>query len=533
MRNPFSGRVWKTIFIIAAIGGISFFYLCGSGPNVVSAQVNKYFTSRTITLRNGTTLNELIISGPPVPPPGYELQRSTVALPKSETALGVSTLTVPAFKWSFGCSATSGAMIAGYYDRNGFANMYTGPTNAGVIPLDSSSWPNWTDTIGDTYAQDPLAASHQGLDGRATRGSIDDYWVSYLGGVQDPYITNAWTQHTWGDAIGDYMKTSQSSHSNDDGSTSFYNFSSSSVLTCAAMEGYGIDTEDGTYGRKLFYQARGYTVTDCYSQNTDNNYAGGFSFAQYKAEIDAGHPVMLNLAGHTIVGVGYDDSTNTVYLHDTWDYATHTMTWGSSYSGMQLLSVSIVNVVAFTPTNIPSPTASPTKTATLTPSLTNTPTLTKTNTPSATATKTQTRTFTPTPTRTNTPTFTPSATLTPTPTSTFTFTPTKTNTTTLTPANTPTFTSTPTRTSTPSFTPGATSTATYTPTPTSTRTGSPTATWTFTPTSTATFTATPTQSPTYTQTRTSTPRATATTSSTPTKTPVWQGYRLFLPLVRH
>lgn len=510
MHNPISGRVWKTVFIIAVFGGLSLFYLWTSGPSVVSAQMNKYFTSRTITFRNGTSLNELIISGPPVPPPGYEKLRSTVSLPKSETALGVSTLTVPAFEWSFGCSATSGAMIAGYYDRNGFPNMYTGPTNGGVIPLDNSSWPDWADTVGDTYAQDPLAASHQGLDGRATRGSIDDYWVSYLGGVQDPYITNAWTQHTWGDAIGDYMKTSQSSHSNDDGSTRFYNFSSSSVLTCAAMESYGIASEDGTYGRKLFYQARGYTVTDCYSQNTDNNYAGGFSFTQYKAEIDAGRPVMLNLAGHTIVGVGYDDSTNTVYLHDTWDNLTHTMTWGTSYSGMQLLSVSIVNVVAFAPTNTPTSTASPTKTATFTPSSTNTPTLTKTNTPSATVTKTQTPTFTYTPTKTNTPTSTPSATFTSTSTPTFTFTPTKTNTTTGTPSSTPTF--------------------TYTPT--STRTGTPTATRTFTPTGTNTATFTPTRSPTYTQTRTSTPKGTATTTSTPTKTPVWQGYRLFLPLVR-
>ena len=53
---------------------------------------------------------------------------------------------------------------------------------------------------------------------------------------------------------------------------------------------------------------------------------------------------MLNLDGHTIVGVGYDDSDNTIYIHDTWDYDTHEMTWGGSYFGMELLSVSIVNL---------------------------------------------------------------------------------------------------------------------------------------------------------------------------------------------
>jgi uncharacterized cupin superfamily protein len=235
-------------------------------------------------------------------------------------------------------------MIAGYYDRNGFLNMYAGPTNGGVMPLDNSSWPTWTDGY-TTYPNLPLAGSHQGVDGRATLGSIDDYWVKYDSSSQDPYITNGWTQHTWGDAIGDYMKTSQSAYGNTDGSTTFYNWNSSATqLTCSNMVSYGIDTKDGTYGRKLFYEARGYTVTDCYNQKTDNTISGGFSFTQYKAEIDAGRPVMLNLVGHTIVGVGYDDSTNTVYIHDTWDYNTHTMTWGGSYSGMQLRSVSIVNL---------------------------------------------------------------------------------------------------------------------------------------------------------------------------------------------
>jgi len=110
------------------------------------------------------------------------------------------------------------------------------------------------------------------------------------------------------------------------------------------MVTYSIADKDGTYGRKLFYEARGYTVTDCYSQKTDNTIPGGFSFNQFKAEIDAGRPVMLNLVGHTVVGVGYDDTTNTVYIHDTWDFNNHTMTWGGSYSGMELLSVSIVNL---------------------------------------------------------------------------------------------------------------------------------------------------------------------------------------------
>ena len=331
-------------FSIMGAGGTSSALARGAEtPNPqISIANSAYFTSKTITMADGTLIDEYIINGPPTPIPGYETQRRAVTLPKPDYAMGTVTLPVPAFDWSFGCSATSGAMIAAYYDRNGFPNMYTGPTNGGVMPIDSSVWPDWVDGAGKTYGQCPLTASHLGLDGRATRGSIDDYWVAYGSTAPDPYITNHWTEHTYGDAIGDYMRTSQSAFGNSDGSTVFYNYSTKATpLTCAEMAANNI-TIDGTYGRKLFYETKGYTVTDCYNQKTDNN-GGGFTFAMYKAEIDAGRPVMLNLDGHTIVGIGYDDSTNTVYIHDTWDYATHYMTWGGGYGGMNLLSVSIVN----------------------------------------------------------------------------------------------------------------------------------------------------------------------------------------------
>ena len=318
-----------------------------------SVRVNPYFIVNTVEIQDGTGIEESVISGPPKPPPGFELERQAVSLPEPDSATGINVLTVPAFNWVFGCSAVSGAMIAGYYDRSGFPNMYTGPTNGGVMPLNNGLWPTWSDGYA-TYPNCPLIASKIGMDGRTSRGSIDDYWVKYGSAAVDPYITGGWAEHTWGDAIGDFMKTSQFVYSNTDGSTSFWNFTSSATpLTCTAMPGYGI-MNDGTQGRKQFYEARGYTVTDCYNQATDNTISGGFSFTQFKAEIDAGRPVLLNLAGHSIVGVGYDDATNLVYVHDTWDYNNHTMTWGTSYAGMALLSVSIVNLTASALPNPPS-----------------------------------------------------------------------------------------------------------------------------------------------------------------------------------
>ncbi|MGC1377461.1 MAG: C39 family peptidase [Anaerolineales bacterium] len=298
-----------------------------------------YFTSTTTTLANGLSVDKYSINGPSKRPAAFAAEGAAAILPAT-----AKTLTVPAFDWVFGCSSVSASMIAGYYDRNGYPNIYTGPGNGGVIPLDNSTvWGTWSDGV-DTYPDNPLIASHNGVDGRTINGSIDDYWIEYGSSAPDPYITGSWTQHTWGTSIGDYMKTSQSAYGNTDGSTNFYTWTTSAAqLTCADMVSNSIDTLDGTYGRKLFYQARGYTVTDCFNQKTDDN-GGGFTFALYKAQIDAGHPVLLNLAGHSIVGVGYDDAANTVYVHDTWDHVNHSMTWGGSYAGMQLLSVSVVNL---------------------------------------------------------------------------------------------------------------------------------------------------------------------------------------------
>ena len=312
-------------------------------------EVNPYLSVEHRTLADGRQVSGYKIHGPSAPLAEYEAERAASI---RSTAAAIILPDFPSFNWVFGCSAVSGAMIAGYYDRGVYPNMYTGPTNGGVMPLTDTSWPTWLDGFEpNPYPNNPLIASHLGIDGLAVKGSIDDYWVQYGSSASDPYITGGWAQHTWGTAIGDFMKTSQSAHANSDGSTTFYTWTSSSdPLTCSEMVTNGIDDVDGTYGRKLFYEARGYTVTDCYNQRTDNDIAGGFSLAAFQAEINAGHAVMLNLEGHTIVGYGYDGST--IYVRDTWDNNpanTYTMPWGGSYEGMELLSVSVVNLVPVTP----------------------------------------------------------------------------------------------------------------------------------------------------------------------------------------
>lgn len=301
--------------------------------------VSPYLTILRQFAADGNELEGYVINGPSKPPAEFAEEHAANAI-QGEVEGTIANF--PAYTWVFGCSAVSGAMIAAYYDRGSYPNKYSGPTNGGVMPLNNASWPTWSDGF-ETYPNNPLIASHINVDGRTTKGSIDDYWVTYGSSTQDPYITGAWSQHAWSDSIGDYMKTSQSAYENTDGSTTFFNYTAiPDKLYCDVIVENGI-TKDGTVGRRLFYQARGFTVTDCYNQRTDNN-GGGFTLANYKAEIDAGHPVLLNLAGHSVVGFGYSGST--VYIRDTWDTATHEFPWGGNYSGMNLLSVSIVKLAA-------------------------------------------------------------------------------------------------------------------------------------------------------------------------------------------
>ncbi|MDY6966889.1 MAG: hypothetical protein SVM80_13155 [Halobacteriota archaeon] len=94
---------------------------------------------------------------------------------------------VPAFDWCYGCAATSAAMMFGYYDRTDYPNMYDGPANGGLCPLDNSYW---------GQGECPLSATHMGYDGLTKRGHVDDYWKSYDSKGPDPWVVGNWEEHT-------------------------------------------------------------------------------------------------------------------------------------------------------------------------------------------------------------------------------------------------------------------------------------------------------------------------------------------------
>ena len=299
---------------------------------------------RTFVDEQGRQIDEIIVPGRPP-----EIKAPVAAVPEPNPAMGINTLSnVPAFSWCYGCSATSAAMMAGYYDNHNYTNMYAGPTNGGVCPLNNSVW---GPGIGGSAGECPLSATHQGKDGLGVKGHVDDYWY-YYGSNIDPYYGN-WAQHTYANCTADYMGTNQYHNwQNTDGSTWFYFNTDGSPLY--DYSGCEPGQRDGCHGLKLFAESRGYTVVTNYNQYIYgyNGNTQGFTFSDFQSEIDAGRPVLIQIVGHTMLGYGYDTAGQIIYIHDTWDYSDHSMTWGGTYSGKQHYGVTVIRLASSTPPSV-------------------------------------------------------------------------------------------------------------------------------------------------------------------------------------
>lgn len=228
---------------------------------------------------------------------------------------------VPKFDWSYGCSATSAAMQAGYFDRNDFPYTYAGPTNNAIVPLNNATWGE---------GECPLSATHQGYDGLTTWGHVNRFWTGYQNSGDDPYGTSNPTG-TYQKCTADYMGTNQDWWNCSDGSTWFYwNLNGSPLHDFTNCESYSTRHRDGCHGLRLFYESRGFSVLTNFTQliyGYDGNTLG-FTYDQYKQYINLHVPVLIHVQGHTMLGVGYDNASSTIYIHDTWDHNLHSMTWG-------------------------------------------------------------------------------------------------------------------------------------------------------------------------------------------------------------
>ena len=225
-------------------------------------------------------------------------------------------------------------MLLGYYDLQGYGNLVPG----GDAEL--STW----GTGGS-----PLL--HAAI---ASQGHIDDFYGGlspsggYLNSGDDTYSGRAF------DCLADFMGTSQDAYGNVNGSTTFWNYTSGNALTYTSMAGSGNADDSGMYGIYEYIAYADYGVDSLYNQWT-YEYAvtrgvttgAGFSLDDYMAEIDAGQPVLIHVTGHTMLGYGYDEADNSIiYLRNTWNSGIETMIWGGSYEGMDMRSVTVLDLAA-------------------------------------------------------------------------------------------------------------------------------------------------------------------------------------------
>ena len=219
---------------------------------------------------------------------------------------------MPDYTWYAGCFGTACGNLAGFWDRHGFPDFYTGPTAGGLAPLD---------TCGPHIGIRSMSASKAGFDGRPADqpGHIDDYWsyysidsscgrqdgFSYESPALDPFSTFGRAEHS-PDCIADFIGLSQKkwTNLNNECSGNIDAFSFVFWDKTGNRRPNFYTTNSGTYipdigsGMKEWARYRGYDAdvfTQLASFNGERTTTNGFTYEDVKAEINAGFPVLLFL----------------------------------------------------------------------------------------------------------------------------------------------------------------------------------------------------------------------------------------------
>ena len=108
-------RITMVVLVLVVIGfSAQWAYAQEDDPPLISTE---YYTVENQLTAKGLILQRITIAGPPNPPLGLG---STASHLSEIDAAATVQLSVPYSDWAFGCSATSAAMIAGYYDQNDY-----------------------------------------------------------------------------------------------------------------------------------------------------------------------------------------------------------------------------------------------------------------------------------------------------------------------------------------------------------------------------------------------------------------------------
>jgi len=261
--------------------------------------------------------------------------------------------TMPEAEYMYGCTPTAVGMLLGYYDLYGYRGEDFSALIEGDVDLKSRG------TDGNAYDMDAFdtvlgraIASKEYVYRFYSRGDLDvitgnkagTYWTtsaeeeleySFVNGGEGPEIrTDIWN------CIADYLGTGQIWRGNDNLSTSISQATLEQILNYEMNINYiagdlqrlvDYRYTSMLYGLNLYVESKGYSldrkITGTYIVDT----AGGdFTFEDYKAEIDAGRPVLISLEGHSMVGYGYNPDTNEIIFDDCYR-ADQRMVWGETY----------------------------------------------------------------------------------------------------------------------------------------------------------------------------------------------------------
>lgn len=285
---------------------------------------------------------------------------------------------VPDYSWYAGCFGSASGNLMGYWDRNGFPNFYTGPTAGGVAPLDSN---------GPNVGIRSIWASRAGFDGRPADkpGHTDDYWeffsdaaYSFESTKPDPYLLAGRAEHE-PDCTGDFLGSAQNKWPDLNGECSgnvdgyafnFWDKQGRRLENFTPPDYEGKPVRDIQSGYRNWARWRGYDA-NVYSQLADFNppvpTGAGFTFADLKAEIDAGYPVILvlqipemsrslgdmpraNPRMHAMLAYGYiasESDPNRVRYRTSWATGDHNI--GEWREGNWEIGMSLRGVIGFHP----------------------------------------------------------------------------------------------------------------------------------------------------------------------------------------
>ncbi|MGB2820299.1 MAG: C39 family peptidase [Phycisphaerae bacterium] len=247
------------------------------------------------------------------------------------------------YDWWYGCSPTSAGMLMGYYDRK---LTWGGLTYYNLAPGGMAETNSYGGGGGLDWNNDPNPdlVCNKAI---ASSGHIADFW-----GADAP---QPWHQF---DSLSDFMGTSMDHYGNGDGSTTWWYRTDGQKTYPSNIITWGNVGNSGMYGMWDYADYRGYgsgnpnTDTNFFNQRTDNMSVNGFTFAEYKAEIDAGRPVVVHVYGHSMLGYGYDDGIDRLYVYDTWKPNGQNpgyFTWGGTYDDRELRGVTCAKMTGGKP----------------------------------------------------------------------------------------------------------------------------------------------------------------------------------------